>query len=741
MTLLTVDNLHTRFETNDGVVRAVDGASLTIDRGEIVGLVGESGSGKSVLARSIVGLHSPGRIVEGAIDFDGVDLTDVSASTRERYRGTDIAMVFQDPTATLNPVFDVGEQIAESLRVHDDSSGQSLLDFCHVPLVSDRSRWRRHRERAIELMDQVGIADPEDRVDAYPHELSGGMCQRAMLAIALAGDPDLLIADEPTTALDTTTQARILDQLRELAAETDTAVLVISHDFGVVADCCDRVAVMYGGEIVERGPTDRLLESPEHPYTRGLLSCLLRADDGRDRLPTIDGTVPERFDGGPGCPFASRCSYGTDDCERRDPAVRTVGPDHEVACHELEAVRADDSPAAAGSPSESTPPGRPRADPSESVTRDRARADGSRTIDARGRSGSAGGSADRGDPILEARGVTRTYDLADSAIQRAFGDSRTLRAVDGVNLAVYPGETVGLVGESASGKSTLAKLLTGLEAPSTGEVRFDGEPVGTVADRTADQLADVGVVFQNPQGSINPRQRVRETIAEPLLERGWDSECRRERVRELLDLVGLAERYGSRRPHQLSGGQLQRVAIARAIALEPRVVVFDEPVSALDVSVRAQLLNLLADLQRRLGLTYLVISHDLDVVRHVADRVAVMYLGEIVERGPAERVFDRPSHPYTAALLEAVPRIDDGTDATRLEGPIPSGVDVPSGCRFHPRCPIAEPVCETDEPDSVAVGGVDSHCHFAQQVASRGVTEDSESPRDQSPDPPDTTTR
>jgi len=606
-------------------------------------------------------------------------------------------MVFQDPTATLNPVFDVGEQIAESLRVHSHER-QSLLDYLHLPPFTDRSAWQSHRERAIELMEEVGIADPDDRVDAYPHELSGGMAQRAMLAIALAGDPDVLIADEPTTALDTTTQARILDQLQELARTTDTAIVVITHDMGVVADLCDCVVVMYGGEVIERGPTDRVLDAPQHPYTRGLLSCLLGGVDC-ERLPTIDGTVPERFDE-TGCPFASRCQYATDVCEKVDPPTVDAGPGHEVVCGELDTVRSGDA------------------------MNNRGMTDGPSH---RSRAVAADGASDRtagNDPVFEARGVSRTFDLSGSTLERLLGERRTLKAVNDVNLAVYPGETVGIVGESGSGKSTLAELLTGLRAPTDGEIRFDGESVGAVEDRSSEQLADVSVVFQTPQASINPRQTAREAIAEPLYEQGWGRSRRHDRVEELLDLVELSERFASRRPHQLSGGQLQRVAIARAIALEPRVVVFDEPASALDVSIRAKLLNLLKELQRRLELTYVVISHNLDVVRYVADRVAVMYLGRIVERGPAELLFDRPSHPYTAALLDAVPTVGGETGTDKLEGPVPSAIDAPDGCAFHPRCPIAEPECTSDEPNFTRVGGADSRCHFANSCANREVNLD-----------------
>ncbi|MEY7847869.1 dipeptide ABC transporter ATP-binding protein [Natrarchaeobius sp. A-rgal3] len=710
--LLTVDNLHTRFRTPRGPVYAVDGASFSVGRGEVVGLVGESGSGKSVTARSVIGLHSPGEIVDGSITYDGTELTTASQATRRRLRGTAMSMVFQDPNTTLNPVFSVGEQIAESLQVHESPLDQSLLEFLGIPPFRSRSTWDDHRRRAIELMEQVGIADPADRVDEYPHEFSGGMRQRAMLAIALATEPDLLIADEPTTALDTTTQAQILDRIRRLSDDLGTSVLLITHDLGVVAETCDRVVVLYGGEVMEAGPTDRVLSGPEHPYTRGLLSCLGRSNRDGARLSTIDGRVPERFGREPGCPFASRCEYATDTCRTADPPVVEPADDHRVACAELESVRR-------GSDRSAGDLNVPTADPSESVSFD-------------GSSGKA---------IVELRGVSKAFDVSDSRLERLLGDRRRLHAVEDVDLAVHPGETVGIVGESGSGKSTLARVLTGLCEPTRGEVRIDGERVGTVDQRTAEQLTDVGVVFQDPRSSINPRLRVREAIGEPLYESGWDETRRNRRVSELLDLVDLGADCADRRPHQLSGGQLQRVAIARAIALEPRVVILDEPVSALDVSIQAKILNLLADIQDRLDVAYVVISHDLETVHHVADRVVVMYLGRVMERGPAETLFDRPAHPYTEALIDAIPTIDGTQRARPLEGGVPSAIDKPDGCVFHTRCPMAEPACKTDKPSLERVGDAVSSCHFAASVADRSGETARELPEstDESSEPTDET--
>lgn len=650
--LLEIDNLRVAFDTANGRATAVDGASLSVDRGEILGLVGESGSGKSVTAQSIMGLESPGQITDGTIRYDGTELTAVSKSDHQQYRGSELAMVFQDPSTTLNPVFDVGEQIAESLRLHDQQNDQSLLDFLQLRPFTDRSAWANCRTAAVELMEQVGIAKPEDRVDAYPHELSGGMCQRVMIAIALAADPELLIVDEPTTALDTTTQARIIERLRRLAINTDTAILVISHDIDVVAKICDRVAVMYSGQVMECGPTDRVVNSPEHPYTRGLVDCRITADSSYP-LSTISGSVPDQSPDA-GCPFASRCEYATTDCRESIPPTVAVDGDHSVSCGELDTVRESEPTnprqADTGSASQHSPTQKARACYDGGSVQDNSTVSGltDSTID-----GTTPAADDTAPPLFEARGVTKQFDCSTSVIERWLNGSQTLTAVDDVDLAVGRTETVGIVGESGSGKSTFGKLLTGLQTPTDGEIVFEGDLVDDVGARDTEQLRDVGVVFQNPKDSINPRFTVRETIAEPLVEAGWSQSDQSTRITQLLDLVELGAQNASRRPHQLSGGQLQRVAIARAIALEPRVVVFDEPVSALDLSTQAKLLNLLVDIQDRLDLTYIVISHDLGVVKLIADRVAVMYNGQIVERGRPSCIFEQPDHFHTAALIKA----------------------------------------------------------------------------------------
>ncbi|MEA5386340.1 ABC transporter ATP-binding protein [Haloarculaceae archaeon H-GB11] len=556
--------------------------------------------------------------------------------------------------------------------------------------------WDAPIERAVDLMREVGIPNPGLRADAYPHELSGGLRQRATLAIALAAEPDLLVADEPTTALDTTTQAQILAKLREINRDRGTAMVVISHDLGVVAELCDRVLVMYAGQVMERGTTEAVFTNPSHPYTQALLACTTRGVDRTSDLDAIGGEVPDLLGGTDGCPFAPRCRHATDDCVSGSVPTREIDDGHDVACGELDAV----------------PDGR-SVSPVDDSDRSARRAvrEGQQMTD--------------DDAFVELRDVSKRFVVHDSLYHRLFGGREELTAVDGVDLSLRTGETLGLVGESGCGKSTLADLVTGLEAPTSGEVRLDGEPVGTVEDRPSSVRSDVGVVFQEPRASVNPRRTVHQTIAEPLEQQGWAAERRADRIRELLDQVGLPERHADSRPHQLSGGQLQRVALARAIALEPKLVVLDEPVSALDVSVQARILDLLRDLQDRLDLTYLFISHDLDVVGHVADRVAVMYLGELVEVGPAEQVFAEPSHPYTEALLAAVPSLQpDAEPAAPLSGSVPDATDPPSGCPFHPRCPAATPECAEIDPEFGTVGAARVRCLHAPDAT--GATEEAE---------------
>ncbi|MHC3439780.1 dipeptide ABC transporter ATP-binding protein [Natrialbaceae archaeon A-gly3] len=710
---LDVSDLHVRFRTRSGPVHAVNGASFSVDSGEIVGLVGESGCGKSVTARSIVRLEDPGEITGGSIEFGGTNLTSADEPTLRRLRGRELAMVFQDPETTLNPTYTVGEQIAEALRVHRGPDDQPFL---RELLAGVRSRVgsKRTRERVLELLGEVGIPRPEDRIDDYPHQFSGGMRQRVMLAIALARRPSLLIADEPTTALDTTTQAAILERLATLNDEYGMGLLLISHDLGVVSQLCDRIVVMYDGVVVESGPTEQLLSRPAHPYTKALLGCLPSRSEPGETLPTVGGSPPDGSPPSAGCVFADRCPFAREGCRDGDqPAlelesgqrVRCGVPEARVA--DLEAMRAVTTADATADPGPDTDERRPTA-----VAVDGGIQADSPTDSTTGPSGSA---VDR--PVLDLEGVTKSFRITDALVDRLLGTDERLTAVDDVSLELRAGETLGLVGESGCGKSTLARVIAGLESQTAGTVRLDGEPVGDVDSRRDDQLADVGIVFQNPGTSLNPKRTVGESLAEPLLEAGWGKRRRDERVEELLSLVELPQEFADRYPRQLSGGQLQRVAIARALAVSPAVVVLDEPTAALDVSVQATVLNLLARLQSQLELAYLFVSHDLEVVRHVADRVATMYLGRLLEVGPAGQVLSEPAHPYTAALLEAIPDGEATAGGARLAGEPPSPTDPPSGCTFHPRCPMADDDCTTLEPAWETVGDATSRCHYADERA------------------------
>ncbi|WP_121741122.1 dipeptide ABC transporter ATP-binding protein [Natronorubrum halophilum] len=700
---LAIDDLHVQFRTQSETVHAVSGVSFGIEPGEIVGLVGESGCGKSVTARSIVRLEEPGKIVGGSVRYDGRDLTTAVDRTLRRLRGRDLAMVFQDPSTTLNPVYPVGEQIAEAVRVHRSPERQSVFRELAVG-ASSRLRSRRTRSRVLELMETVGIPRPEERIDAYPHQFSGGMRQRALLAIALARRPSVLIADEPTTGLDATTQAAILERLAELNETRGMSILLISHDFGVVSDLCDRVVVMYDGTVVEQGPAEELRANPSHPYTKALLGCLPHRSEPQTRLPTVAGTPPDGSPPNPGCVFADRCPFATEECRDDQPLVSVGNGDtHTVRCG-VPAARTATTESMRAATSAGSARGRER------------RTTGSHATDAA--DDRTQRSAHDG-PVVELEAVTKFFRESDALLDRLLGTDAVVPAVRGVSLALQAGETVGLVGESGCGKSTLARLIAGLEEPTDGTVRLRGESVGAVGSRTNDQLSEIGFVFQNPGTSLDPKRTVGQSIAEPLVEAGWEPARRDDRVEDVLSLVGLSLEYADRYPRQLSGGQRQRVAIARVLALEPSVLVLDEPTAALDVSIQAAILNLLADLQDDLGLTYLFVSHDLDVVRHVADRVAVMYLGELVEVGPASRTLSKPIHPYTETLLAATP--GDRSNATSdhyhdaLAGEPPSPTAPPAGCAFHPRCPVADDECSRTDPALEPVGDARSRCLFATE--------------------------
>ena len=663
-TILRVEQLKTWFDTPEGKVRAVDGIDFDIRRGETLALLGESGCGKSISALSLVNLvPSPaGRIAAGRIVLDGEDLRGLSEHALRRVRGRRIGMIFQEPQSALNPVLTIGEQIAETLPGTLPASVA--------------------RARVIELLRSVHIADPESRYGEYPHQLSGGMKQRAMIAMALAAEPELLIADEPTTALDVTIQAQILELLREIQRRTHMAMLLITHDLGVVAQMADRVAVMYAGEIVELAPRAEFFAEQRHPYSR----ALFRSVPGRGKrgtvLEAIPGSVPDLRNAFSGCRFAPRCAHASDICHASAP--RWLEHDGRgVRCHLFS---------------------------SSTVPKEQS---GSAAVVVAPQVSSAMPTDERA--LLEVRDLKVHFPITRGVLQRVAG---YVRAVDGVSLAIGAGRTLALVGESGCGKTTVGKGILQLIRPSAGSVRFDGQELtGMSAAGLRALRRQCQVIFQDPYSSLNPRMLVGEILEEGLRAQGLGTRSEREaRIAELLVRVGLPTDARQRYPHEFSGGQRQRISIARSLAVEPRLIVCDEPTSALDVSVQAQILNLLNDLQKSLGLSYLFITHNMAVVEYLAHEVAVMYLGRIVERGTVAEVFGEPRHPYTQALLSAVPRFDGemGREVIRLaQGDIPSPSNPPPGCHFHPRCPQAMPRCREAYPNVAAFSATHwAACHL-----------------------------
>jgi len=666
--LLEVDGLRTEIRRRNDSVAPVDGVSLTVRRGETVGLVGESGCGKTMTAMSVMGLLPPGgRVAAGAIRLNGRDLVPLTSAQLRQVRGNDIAIVFQDPMTSLNPTMTIGAQIAGPVRVHLGGSRAAAL------------------RRAEEVLGLVGMPRPSERLSDYPHQLSGGLRQRVMIAMALACEPDLLIADEPTTALDVTIQAQILELLDDLKGRLNMGMLLVTHDMGVIAGRADRVLVMYAGRIVEAAATDALFARPRHPYTEALLSAVPKLDTDRGSdLYSIPGRPPDLSDLPPGCRFAPRCRFAEPDCRTSDPALDGPDPAHAYACfHPRPAAGQDTDGAPAG-------PG--------SAARRRGPADGSEP------------------PLLELADVHKEFAVNAGILQRKVA---SVKAVSGVSFSMTAGETFGLVGESGCGKTTIGRLIATLERADSGSVRLGGVELGPLSGGALRRARrGVQLMFQDAYASLDPRMPVGASIAEPLaVQHVGTRASRTATVHDLLDQVGLPRSAAARYPHEFSGGQRQRIGLARALALRPRLIVADEPVSALDVSIQSQVLNLMKSLQADLGLTYIVISHDLSVVRYLADRIGVMYLGKLVELGPSGAIYERPAHPYTAGLLEAIPLPDPGRErakqAAAVKGELPSALNPPSGCRFRTRCPRAQDRCAAEEPPLRPFGpGHLAACHF-----------------------------
>ncbi len=682
--LLSVRDLTVDFPSEAGVVNAVRGVNFDLHPGKTLAIVGESGSGKSVTSLAVMGLLTPRAKIGGSVKYDGRELLGLSDQQMSSVRGKDIAMIFQDPLSSLTPVFPIGDQIIEALKAHDKRISAKAAEA-----------------RAIDLLRIVGIPHPERRMKAFPHEFSGGMRQRVVIAIAMANNPRVIIADEPTTALDVTIQAQILDVLDRAQEETGAAVMLITHDMGVVAHSADEVLVMYAGKPVERGGVNEVFSNTRMPYSIGLLAAIPRVDERADApLVPIKGNPPILIDLPDACPFAARCPIATPACRTAEPSLVPVDgdPNHVAAC-----IRLDRTAEGSVYPIPAIPEAALAAVPRE----------------------------DR-ETVLKVSNMSREFPLTRGGLfKRRIG---TVYAVDDVSFDVREGETLAIVGESGSGKSTTLLEIMDMD-PQSGSVELTGVDVSTVKKGRDERMLrrNAQIVFQDPMGALDPRMTVGDILAEPLTSMGFDGDVSA-RVHELMDLVGLDRAHVERFASAFSGGQRQRIGIARALATNPRLVVLDEPVSALDVSIQAGVINLLEELKAKLGLSYLFVAHDLSVVRHIADRVGVMYLGRFVEFGDVDEIFDHPQHPYTQALLSAIPVPDPVVERTRerivLTGDLPSPVDRPEGCAFVTRCPLyqsltsdeARRACETKVPDLLTRG--DDHataCHHSSAPVVREV--------------------
>ncbi|EWM13796.1 ABC transporter ATP-binding protein [Kutzneria sp. 744] len=698
--VLEVADLDVSFPSESGRVHAVRGLTYQVARGEVLGIVGESGSGKSVSSLAVMGLLPEQARITGSIRFQGQQLLGLSDVQLSKIRGRRISMVFQDPLSALTPVYTVGDQIAEALLIHG------------------RGKVSKHAaaNRSVELLDLVGIPNAAARAKAFPHEFSGGMRQRAVIAMAIANDPDLIIADEPTTALDVTVQAQVLEVLKTAKEVTGAGIVIITHDLGVVAGFADRLMVMYAGKAVETGHVNEVYQQPRMPYTLGLLGSLPRVD-AAEKLPLvpIKGQPPSLTDLPPGCPFAPRCPMAVDDCLTEEPALSEVDSTsgHRAACIRSAELAATEA----------------AADEIEGVDASNAAAIET-AVEVFGAELVAEPKAalrprTERPTVLGVESLVKHFSVTKGVVlKRKVG---TVHAVDGVSFEVREQETLGLVGESGCGKTTTLMEILGLTRPTGGNISVLGKDVSTLDAKGRKAIRrDMQVVFQDPLASLDPRMPVGDVIAEPMQVHGFDAARINKRIPELLDLVGLRPEYADRYPNEFSGGQRQRIGIARALALEPKLLVLDEPVSALDVSIQAGVINLLDKLKAELGLSYLFVAHDLSVVRHIADRVAVMYLGKIIEIGDVDSVFGAPSHPYTQALLSAIPIPDPVKERAReriiLSGDLPSPANPPSGCRFRTRCFLHATLSDSDKAKCIEVEppresqGEDHEvaCHFAR---------------------------
>jgi peptide/nickel transport system ATP-binding protein len=659
--LLEIEDLRTQINLKQGTVHAVDGVSLHVDPGETLGIVGESGCGKTMTALSIMNLLPVGgHIVAGSVRLNGREITNLNDDDMRGIRGNEIGMIFQDPLTSLNPTMTVGRQIAEAVILHREVSKEQAYD------------------RAVEVLDLVGMPKAKERIGEYPHQFSGGMRQRVMIAMALACEPKLLIADEPTTALDVTIQKQILELIDDLRLRLRMSVMLVTHDLGVIAGRADRVAVMYAGEIAETTSTGTLFANPRHPYTEALFHALPdKAADRHEALYSIPGAPPDLIKPPPACRFTARCRYVTDRCRAEKPRLLGESPQHQFACFypvgqtekAAGALVTAAAPAAAGA-----------------------------AVAGDGRAAAAGPAG----PLLIVEHLVKDFPVTKGAVlQRRVG---SVSAVADVSFTVRQGETFGLVGESGCGKTTIGRVIVGLDKPTSGVINFEGRDLARVSSRAyRRQRRKIQFMFQDSYASLDPRMRAGSILREPLVVQGIGSRKEQQRqVEKMLDHVGLPRQATERYPHEFSGGQRQRLGFARALILSPDLIVADEPVSALDVSIQAQVLNLMTELQRELGLTYMFISHDLAVVRYLSTQIGVMYLGKLVEVGPADAVYGSPAHPYTQGLIDSAPVADPLAEKAKVRagvtGELPSAISPPSGCRFRTRCPFAQDRCAEEEP-------------------------------------------